>query len=374
MLSSDSRITGTAAWRIPFLLVALWSLPATAQEAGSEVLITNQMCSGLFMVPLAWDSKDGETHQLLALFDTGATNAFIDPDSLERISGMRLDTGTRAVMQDLTVAGLQFSKFRPRVRELDHLGRALGRDFDVFLPFETFDNFLLTLDYGKKEIRVSRGELPRPDGERIYSSKGSDSRPWIKVEVGSRTRRLLIDSGSNGTISVKSHRSIRFAGEAVPISLSQGMSDLELRYIGRYDGEMQIGPSVFANPIVGITTDTELLGYDVLRHFVLTFDQKNRRVRMAPIGDTPLVMEPRTGSGALMRPRDEGFEVAYVVAGSPAEASGIAVGDLVTRVDGTPVYERGCRDGERPVGPVEYTVLRDNQEIKISSQNSILLH
>ena len=360
--------------RVLLLLAALWSTPAMAQAADSEVVITDQMCSGLFMIPLEWGSKDGEAHQLLALFDTGATNAFIDPDSLERISGMRLDTGTRAVMQDLTVAGLQFSKFRPRVRELDHLGRALGRDFDVFLPFDTFDNFLLTLDYGKREIRVSRGELPRPDGDLIYSSKGSDIRPWIKVEVGSRTRRLLIDSGSNGTISVKSHRSIRFAGEAVPISLSQGMSDLELRHIGRYDGDMKIGPLSFPNPIVGITTDTELLGYDVLRHFVLTFDQKNRRVRMAPVSDKPPVMEPRTGSGALMRPRDEGLEVAHVVAGSPAEESGIEVGDLVTQVDGTPVYERGCRDGERPVGPVEYTVVRDGQEIQISTKNSILLH
>jgi hypothetical protein len=276
-------------------------------------------------------------------------------------------------MQDLTVAGLEFSKFRPRVRELDHLGRALGRDFDVFLPFDTFDKFLLTLDYEKNQIRVSRGELPRPDGEQIFSSKGSDRRPWIKVKVGSRTRRLLIDSGSNGTISVRSHRSIRFAGETVPVSLSQGMSDTELRHVGRYDGEMQIGPLVFNEPFVGITTDTELLGYDVLRHYVLTFDQQNRRVRMAPVANMPPTMAPRTGSGALTRPRDEGLEVAHVVAGSPAKASGIEIGDTVTHINGTPVYERGCRDGQRPVGPVEYSVLRDGAELTIQSEIAVLL-
>ena len=360
------------AWSLA-VAATLWSTAASGNETAGETLITDQMCNGLFMIPLEWTSKAGDSHELLALFDTGATSAFIDPDSLERISGMRLATGTRAVMQDLTVAGLEFSTFRPRVRELDHLGRALGRDFDVFLPFDTFDNFLLTLDYGMREIRVSRGELPKPDGEHVFSAKGSDRRPWIKVEVGSRTRRLLIDSGSNGAISVRSHRSIKFSGATAPISLTQGMSDLELRHVGRYAGDMRIGPLVFAGPFVGLTTDTELIGYDVLRHFVLTFDQQNRRVRMIPVSGATPSMEPRTGSGALMRPRDAGLEVAYIVDGSPAAASGMAIGDTVTRINGTPVYERGCRDGERPVGPVEYSVLRDDSELTIRSEIAVLL-
>ncbi len=346
---------------------------AWSEDEVSEIVITDQMCGGLFYVPLEWVSRVGEKHDLLALFDTGASVSFIDPDTIERISGKRLDTGTRAVMQDVRVAGLNFSKFSPRVRELDHLGQALGRDFDVFLQFQAFDNFLLTLDYGRQEMRVSKGELPKPDGEQVFSAKGSDSRPWIRTRVGSRIRRLLLDSGSNGTISVRPHRSIRWVGESAKIQLSQGMSELRLKEVGRFDGAIQIGPLEFAEPVVGLTDDTELVGYDVLKHFVMTFDQQNRRVRMQPISESPIRMVSRTGTGALLRPREEVFEVARIVPGSSADEAGLEPGDRVTHVDGVAVDERGCNPvGERE-GSVEYRVLRGDEEMLVELEYRVLV-
>ena len=354
-------------------LMLLLTSVAASETRASETVLTDQLCSGLFYIPLRWVSEDGQEHELLALFDTGASITLIDPDTVERISGKRLETGTRAVMQNVTVAGLSFSKFSPRVRELDHLGQALGRNFDVFLPFQAFDSFLLTLDYGRNEVRVSKGSLPAPDGIEIFPAKGRDSRPWIRARVGKRNRNLLLDSGSNGTISVKPHRSIRWVGDTAKIRLSQGMSDLELNEVGRYDGVIRIGPLDFEEPIVGLTDDTELVGYDVLKHFVLTFDQQNTRVRMQPISAPPIRMPSRTGTGALVRPRANSLEVARIVPGSPAEDSGLQIGDLVSHVDGVPVNERGCRDMRQSTGSVEYTVQRDSVERKISMEYAVLV-
>ncbi len=365
------QVNGLAALAAGLLLL----LPVIAQSDSqvAETIVTEQMCSGLFFMPLEWTSKEGQTHQLQALFDTGASIALIDPDTIERISGKRLETGTRAIMENVNVAGLGFSTFSPRVRELDHLGQALGRSFDVFLPFQAFDNFLLTLDYGKQQVRVSQGSLPRPDGEEIFSAKGPDSRPWIRIRVGSRNRPLLLDSGSNGTISVRPHRSIRWAGATAEIRLSQGMNKLVLNEVGRYAGVMRIGPLDFAEPIVGLTDDTELLGYDVLKHFVLTFDQKKKRVRMQPISSSPVRMQARSGTGALLQPRADSLEVARIVPGSPAEDAGLQAGDQVTHIDGVPVNERGCRDMRQPTGTVEYTILRDSTARTFRMENAILI-
>lgn len=354
-------------------LIVLVPVAAQPDSEPTGIVVTDRMCSGLFFMPLTWISKTGEEHQLLALFDTGASITLIDPDTVERISGQRLENGTRAVMQNVSVAGLNFSKFSPRVRELDHLGQALGRNFDVFLPFQAFDSFLLTLDYGKNEIRVSRGSLPPPDGVEIFSAKGPDSRPWIRTRVGKRNRTLLLDSGSNGTISVKPHRSIRWVGDTATIRLSQGMSDLELNEVGRYDGVIRIGPLDFEEPIVGLSNDTELVGFDVLRHFVLTFDQKKRRVRLQPISLAPIRMKPRTGTGALFRPRENSLEVAHIVPGSPAETMGLEPGDHVTHVDGTPVIQRGCRDMNQQTGSVEYTIRRDAAVQTIRLEYAVLV-
>jgi hypothetical protein len=132
------RKTNTLAPLAAVLLLLVHSSYAQSGSHLSETVVTDEMCSGLFTMPLEWKSKDGQEHQLLAVFDTGASSAFIDPDSVERISGTRLEAGTRAVMQNVRVAGLDFSKFRPKVRELEKGVRVLFENYsDPLLHFRS---------------------------------------------------------------------------------------------------------------------------------------------------------------------------------------------------------------------------------------------
>ena len=117
----------------------------------------------------------------------------------------------------------------------------------------------------------------------------------------------------------------------------------------RLDGDIAIGPLTFERPILTITDGTELLGAQVMRHFVWTFDQEKRRVRMDPALEGPVPTPPYRGTGMVFRPREEYFEVAHVIPGSPAEGAGFAKGDRVTHLDGVSVLERGCREIERVV-------------------------
>ena len=173
-------------WCLLIVLV-LPLAPAIANESGSETVwvLTREMCGDLFLIPLTWTGENGSHHELVAVFDTGGSNFFIDPDCLIRISGTRVKPGKRVSQAGVSAVGLSFETFRPRVKDLDHISRPLGRQLDVFLPFHAFDELLLTLDYGRGELRLSRGELPDIDGLEVFSTDGPDRRPWLEVRVDS---------------------------------------------------------------------------------------------------------------------------------------------------------------------------------------------
>lgn len=352
------------------ILLVLAPIPVLSEET----VASTEICGGLWIVPLVWEPEGREPQDLIAVFDTGATSAFIDPDAIERISGQRVSEGMRARMEGMSVAGHTFTTFKPEVKDLDHLSRALGRKLDAFLPFQTFENFLLILDYPAGEMRIRRGELPKPDGRTVFDAKGRDERPWLKIRLGRIERRLLIDSGSSGRIAVEPHKKLAWASEPIPLRLFQGMYDVEMTKVGRLDGQAAVGPLIFERPLVTLTDETERIGAQVLRHFVLTFDQENRRMMMEPIVSGPVEMPPYRGTGMVFLPVNNYFEIAYVIPGSPAEEAGLKKGDRVTHLDGVPVLDRGCRDYDREVGDsTVITVIIEGKPREITVPNAVLV-
>ncbi|MBL38207.1 MAG: hypothetical protein CMP07_07340 [Xanthomonadales bacterium] len=238
-------------------------LLASAANAAEPVVISRELCNGLWIVPLTWTSEEsGKSHELTAVFDTGGSGShlFIDPDGLARVSGQRIDEGKRVRMEGVSASKLNFSKFRPRVREMSHLGAALGLDFDVFLPFPAFDGKLLVLDYPAREMRIEEGTLPEPDGKTVFSARGRDDRPWLKVDLNGRERRILIDSGSNGRLELKKLGRLDWLSDPVVASVSTRMDKYVQRHAGRIRNRITIANLDFDQPIVSITRDTELMG------------------------------------------------------------------------------------------------------------------
>jgi hypothetical protein len=334
------------------LLIGLLLLCIPGLAPAESTVVSRQLCNGLWLVPLTWQGESGEPHALTAVFDTGGSSLFIDPDALERFSGQRVAEGRRVRMQNVSASGIEFSTFRPRVREMSHLGAALGIDFDVFLPYPAFDGKLLVLDYPAMEMRIEDGTLPAVDGERIFSAAGPDDRPWLRVEFPDRPRRVLIDSGSNGRLELKRLHGLQWAGEPIVAGVSTRMDKVVMRRAGRVEETLSIANLEFEQPIVSITGDTELMGVEVLRHFVLSFDIAQRRVRFEPASAAPVRMPPERDTGALLRADVDGhYEVVRILSNTPAERAGLSVGDRVVEIDGVAVAERGCRaldDVERP--------------------------
>lgn len=335
---------------------------ASSAHAGEAVVISRELCNGIWFVPMTWTGDSGRQQELTAIFDTGGSSLLIDPDALERASGRRVAVGRGVNMTgEIAASGLKFTTFRPRVEEMDHLGAAIGRDFDVFLPFRAFRGKLLVLDYPAREIRVEAGALPEPDGKTVFSSRGRDTRPWLRVNLAGKTRRILIDSGSNGRISLRRlHGKLEWLAPPLPLFWSATMDGEAHRVAGRVSETIRIANLDFEQPIVSITDDTELMGVHVLKHFVLTFDPSNQRVRFEPGTESPIRMAPHRGTGAVFRSGPAGsWEVVRVLPGTPAVDVGLRRGDEVVEHDGRVLTEPRCKPLDEPTAArTEYGVDR----------------
>jgi Trypsin-like serine proteases, typically periplasmic, contain C-terminal PDZ domain len=219
----------------------------------------------------------------------------------------------------------------------------LGRPIDGILSVYTFEGLLLTLDYPAGEMRVAQGRLPRPDGETVFSTRGPDGRPWLRVDLAGRERRLLIDSGAGRlTMAVNHIDRLDLMDEPRVLTSALRLDRIERRRIARLDGDAVIAGLSIENPVVEEVPRSELLGGEILRHFVITLDQAHKRVRFEPAVAGPVPAQDHVEIGAGLRPVADGLEVFEVYPGAPFAAAGVQAGDLITHFDGTPVAERGC--------------------------------
>lgn len=379
------RRTGLHRWHWRLILCAVACLAMVAPAAGGSqdgALLPTKMCGDYFFVPITLAARDGapadaESRTLRLLFDTGASSTSIDPDALERVSGRRINAGRRVTIHRLGAGPVTWSRLRARVREMDHLGHALNRPFDGILGFDAFEDVLVTLDYPAQEMRVALGELPAPDGRRIFRyHEDSSDRPFLDLRIGGKTRRMLIDSGASGAFNLEPSDEALWAAPPIPLSASMRINRLVLNRSGRLGESVAIGPVVFEKPIARLTDDTELFGAKVMRHMSWTFDQRARRVRIEPAASSPIHMPPIRNIGAAYHPRAAGLEVVHLMPQGPAQRAGIEKGDLIIALDGTPLADLGCmREAMRDPAADAWTlgVLRDGRTLEVRVEIDTLL-
>jgi len=345
-------------------------------------MLPTEMCGDYFFVPITLAAREGapadaESRTLHLLFDTGASSTSIDPDALERVSGRRIEPGARVTIHHLGAGPVTWSRLRARLRELDHLADALNHPFDGILGYDAFEDVLVTLDYPAQEMRVALGELPAPDGRRIfrYHEDRSD-RPFLDLRIGGKTRRMLIDSGASGAFNLEPSDEAIWAAPPIPLSASMRINRLVLNRMGRLEESVAIGPLVFEDPVATLTNDTELFGTKVMRHMSWTFDQRARRVRIEPAASSPIRMSPIRDIGAAYHPRAAGLEVIHLLPDGPAQRAGIEKGDVLVALDGTPISDLGCmRKAMRDPVADAWTlgVLRDGRPLEVRVEIGTLL-
>ena len=213
--------------RQPLLVLALASLPLRlaaqpdpgphaerapdrVELATPEVAVPLRMEKGRPVVDVTVDGKGPFPFVL----DTGAGGTVLEselakelglPEAGEVRIGDPINPHSIAAKQfridRLAIGGAIFSGMVATAMENGGFQQHLGARGILGMPL--FAELLLTLDYGRGELRIGRGELPAPDGRELVAlSRGFGGTIRVPITVASLSIEADLDSGSAGGVSL----------------------------------------------------------------------------------------------------------------------------------------------------------------------------
>lgn len=210
---------------------------------------------------------------------------------------------------------------------------------DGILGFSLFKDYLFTLDYPGKRLRLERRELPEANGADILNFDDPRHVPVVDLSVGNTKIKAHIDSGNmmGGFVLPEALvNTLNLLSQPVTVGRAQTVNnEIEIKQ-ARLSDSIRLGRFEFSQPTISfpaLAADANI-GLMILRDFVLSFDQKNKRVRLerpAPrtesvaVIEVPPALKDYVGSygiraisfedGALYLQRQGGPKVKLVAAG-----------------------------------------------------------
>jgi hypothetical protein len=264
-------------------------------------------------------------------------------------------------LERLQLGGARFMDVPALVYDCSDLSAQFGVRIDGILGFPLFRNAVLTLDYPNESI-VLRSRIPDDGlpGETILFNN-ADKIPLIQVRLGDKEFAVLIDSGSSSAFDINpAGLSPRYRYGPVPGPTVSTLGGDSAPRVGRLDGVLRISSFDVQSPVADETDQLSSLGGGILSHFTITFDQRDNEAFFQRDVGEPLVIAPLRSSGVSFRKTPAYWKVVGVVPSSPAALAGVALGDLVSRIDGEPVSSWDPVRYERLIASaasVEYTFI-----------------
>ncbi|MFQ5495701.1 MAG: aspartyl protease family protein, partial [Phycisphaerae bacterium] len=276
------------------------------------------------------------------LVDTGLRRTFIDDDVAKRLSlpsAGTIDVNERRLLARGNVATVKIGSLA--------LGDALFSDLDVpvidfaaelgayrkidgVLGLATFADCLLAMDYIRGRVAVGPQQVPQADGREILDYRLRDGLATIPLTVGGRTVDAIIETGLPGAL-----RLANSFKEKVDLA-EKPLGRIGARLLCDVDPDVDVlketvrfGAHELVQCMVEYQPGTVSIGHEVLKHFVVSLDQKNRRARFTHYGSGPVRILPRSRYGLTLTRGAGVFKVVRVDPGSPADDRGLAAGDEI---------------------------------------------
>ena len=332
----------------------------TLVEAKSTILPA-RIISNFFVVETKW--ADGRTYRFL--LDTGSTVTYVTPDLAKRFAVKeRKGTTTHTVrvrsasggeielpavtLQKLSLGSAAFERVPALVFDFADLSGHLGLQIDGIIGFPVFHDTLLTLDYPGERLviapyPVTPAPAPKPSPRTSsIAFNNQQGTPLIPIQMGNESFIVLIDSGSDGSLSLNPvglHP--RFANGPRIGTLISSLHGDRRQLTGRLNLDVLIGAHTIEKPIVDLTDQLSSIGGEFLRHFVLTFDQRRNQVTFVRDADGTVMMAPRRSSGLSFARSPVYWRVLTVIPDTPTALLPVQAGDLCVRINGEPVEKWG---------------------------------
>jgi len=278
---------------------------ATFSSAAVSEWVPFESHNGLILMPITIYGEEAR-----ALLDSGAAGGAVSEHFLSQHEG-KYSTG-----QQITLEGINSQRQANLINdvrlgifgvefELDRLYpvQIEFADFVIGMPF--FDSFILQIDYPNKRLRIiEHGSLDLKSFANVKLRRAHAS-PQVKVQVEFEDEYkpwLLFDTGSNGGVFLQRSK-VDALGWLEKYSLveSKARGVNKTARVERFNVPlMSFGPYELENVIVTVPAAGEatninrigedwvygsrrrgnssdgILGYDVLKHFVVTLDLKHK--------------------------------------------------------------------------------------------------
>lgn len=350
--------------------------PLRTTVESTRVVVPAQLVGNFLVVETKWD-RFGPYRFLI---DTGSSVTLVTPALAKRYPGWSSPTAPRRVMgadgavvelpeaslRRLQLGGVRFDDVPVLLYDCAAFSAHLGVKIDGVLGFPLFRDTVLTLDYPGSRVVLERPKDAVPARGTVLGFDDGRKTPFVPVKLGDRTIVALIDSGSDMAFSLNPiGLEPQFAFGPTVGGTVGTLAGERTQRIGRLSETLTIGEYSFPRPIVDLADELSAIGGGMLRHFAVTFDQTNDRVTFHRESAEPVTMPARKSAGVSFNKTAAYWRVAGTVPRSPAEAAGVQLGDLVTRINGEPVARWDLRRYEQLVATateITFTFLQGTAE------------
>ena len=325
--------------------------PGRTKLGSPLVILPSQTLGNYLIVEAKWD-RYGPYHFLI---DTGSSVTLVTsalakrygtnnslPPEMPHVPVKSAEGGTAellpATLDRIELGDARFYDVPVLIYDCAPLSAHLGVKIDGVLGFPLFRETILTLDYPHNRAMLQRSNLRTPVPGTAIPFDDSAKIPLISVRIGDRSFVALLDSGSDMPLSLNPFGlDVKYAAAPRSGATVGTLTGDRPQQVGRLAGTLTIGDFVLLSPIVDVTDELSAIGGEILKNFIVTFDQEHDKVTF--FRDThDLIASPARRSAGLSFSKTPAYwRVVGVVPGSPAETVPVHAGDLVTRINGEPV-------------------------------------
>jgi hypothetical protein len=341
----------------PKVTVADFSIAGGAPETQIPIQLINNHIYGEAKV----DGKGPFTF----IFDTGGADILTPPLAKEmglKVEGALPGTGAgEGVMEggfthvdQLEVGNAILKKQLFMVMPLDALNRIEGTTMPGMVGYEVFRRFVTRIDYGSNTVTLIDPKHfdPKNAGTAVPFTF-NDSIPEVMGTFEGIPAKYDIDTGSRAELTLtkpfaEKHGLRASHPKGIDAVDGWGVGGPSTGYVTR-GKSMTLGPVTIEGIVTALASQDKgafsgsdysgNVGGGILKRFIVTFDYDHQVMYLkslpGPIKDTGTFDR----SGMWINETDNGFRIADVTKGGPAEAAGLKVDDVITKVDGKPVAD-----------------------------------
>lgn len=335
-------------------------------EAGATAVEVRSRFDGSY-VYVAVELGSGESAWLL--LDSGAQLGVLDARVARRLDGQLAGASRLTgygegelrgqLLPNLPIrleGALPFESSVPVV-DLSPLDGHAGRRFDGLMGAPLFERFAVEIDYQGRRVvlHAAPSFRPPPGAVRLpLAIEGGDAFVDGEVELAdgsSLAGRFAVDTGMRAALSlgspfVAAHDLIG----RTPDTVAEPVVGIGGRSVDRLArlASLRLGPLAFDAPTAqlataraGMAADSGRagsIGGELLRRFTVVFDYRAGALYLRPNDGAGDPFEGDMSGAAFRSDGDDlaALVVDWVDPGSPAEAAGLAAGDVLLEVDGRP--------------------------------------